>query len=121
MIAKDGYVYGHVETIKKDKDRAIRLEAFGGEGNESSGVDVVWTATDPDNGGRRVVGWYRNATVFRERQAFSRQPSRQHAKDSVTTYRIKALAENVTRLSLDDRALVMGKGSAIMGSFPLSP
>jgi len=118
LIANDGYVYGHVETIKKDKDRAIRLEAFGGEGNESSGVDVVWTATDPDNGGRRVVGWYRNAIVFRERQTFSRKPSRQHARDSVTTYRIKALGKNVTRLSLDERALAMGKGPGWMGHTP---
>ncbi|MGH9919374.1 MAG: HNH endonuclease, partial [Nitrososphaerales archaeon] len=28
------------------------------------GVTVVWTATDPDQGGTKVVGWYRNATVF---------------------------------------------------------
>jgi len=26
-----------------------------GEGESVDGVDVVWTATDPDNGGRRVV------------------------------------------------------------------
>ncbi|MCF8057571.1 MAG: hypothetical protein K9K37_13165 [Desulfocapsa sp.] len=118
LIANDGYVYGHVETIKKDKDRAIRLEAFGGEGDHSSGIDVVWTATDPDNGGRRVVGWYRNATVFRERQTFSRKPSRQHARDNVTTYRIQALGKNVTRLGLDERNLVMGKGPGWMGHTP---
>ena len=118
LVARDGYVYGHVETIKKDKDRAIRLEAFGGRGNEVSGIDVVWTATDPDEGGRRVVGWYKNATVFRERRAFPRPPSKQHARDHVTTYRIKALAKDVTRLSLDERKLGMGKGPGWMGHTP---
>ena len=118
LLADDGYVYGYVETIKKHKDRAIRLETFGGDRNEASGIDVVWTATNPDEGGRRVVGWYRNATVFRERKTFPRPPSRQHARDHVTTYRIKALAKDVTRLSLDERNLAMGKGPGWMGHTP---
>lgn len=118
LIADDGYVYGHVETIKKDSDRKIRLESFGGKGDSVSGIDVVWTATEPDEGGRRVVGWYRNATVFRERQEFSRLPSQQHKRDQVTNYRICALAKDVCRLDLDKRLLVMGKGRGWMGRTP---
>jgi hypothetical protein len=118
LITDDGYVYGHVETIKKDHDRAIRLESFGGKGDRASGIDVVWTATDPDEGGRRVVGWYRDATVFRERKDFSRRPSKQHARDHVRNYRIRALAKNVRRLDLDERQLAMGRGPGWMGHTP---
>ena len=81
--ADDGYVCGHVETMKDQIDRTIRLERFGGSGDSSSGIDVVWTATDPERGGRRVVGWYRNATVFRERQQFGKCPSVQLKRDKL--------------------------------------
>ncbi len=118
LIADDGYVYGHVETSKKDIDRAIRLESFGGKGDRASGIDVVWTATDPDNGGRRVVGWYRDATVFRERQEFPRPASKQHARDHLTNYRIRTLAEDFRRLDLDHRQLAMGRGPGWMGHTP---
>ena len=37
----------------------------------TEGVDVVWTAQSPDLG-RVVVGWYRNATVFRHLQSYER-------------------------------------------------
>lgn len=118
LIADDGYVYGHVETIKKDSDREIRLESFGGTGDSASGIDVVWTATHPEEGGRRVVGWYRDATVFRKRENFSRSPSKQHVRDCLDSYRIRALAKNVRRLDLDERRLVMGRGRGWMGHTP---
>jgi hypothetical protein len=116
LIADNGCVYGHVETGKKDSDRRIHLESFGGEGDRVSGIDVVWTASDPDNGGRRVVGWYRDATVFRERQNFPRPPSKQHKKDHLETYRI--CAKDFRRLDLDQRHLTMGRGPGWMGHTP---
>lgn len=115
LACRDGYVYGHVETIQGKKDRKIRIEAIGGSGDYVRGVDVVWTATDPDEGGRKVVGWYRNATVFRERQQFGNPPSRQHLRDKIGSYRIRALAKDVRRLDLEDRTFVMGRGRGRMG------
>jgi len=118
LITDNGYVYGHVETIKDKLDRKIRIESFGGSGDSASGVDVIWTATDPDEGGRRVVGWYLDATVFRERQNFTHAPSKQHNKDQISNYRICALAKNVRRLDIDDRRLAMGRGTGWMGHTP---
>jgi hypothetical protein len=69
---------------------------------------VIWTATDPEEGGRKLVGWYRNATVFRERQHFARPPSRQHARDKLTSY----------RLELEERTLSMGRGQGWMAHTP---
>jgi hypothetical protein len=111
----NGYVYGHVETSQGKKFRKIRIEAIGGSGDYVDGVDVVWTATDPDKGGRTVVGWYREATVFREQQEFAAPPSRQHARDKIGSYRIRALAKHGVRLDLEKRNLVMGRGPGWMG------
>ena len=118
VVCHDGYVYGYVETVQGKKDRKIRIEAVGGSGNSVDGVDVIWTATDPDEGGRKVVGWYRNATVFRERQQFGKPPSREHARDKVSDYRIRAKEENAHRLDLEDRTLTMGRGPGWMGHTP---
>jgi hypothetical protein len=118
VACDDGYVYGHVETIKGKKDRKIRIEAIGGSGNHVDNVDVVWTATDPDEGGRKVVGWYREATVFRERQKFAALPSLQHKRDEIESYRIRVLAKNVRRLDLEDRTLGLGRGRGWMGWTP---
>ena len=118
LATDDGMIYGHVETYKKNDDRRIRLEAFGGKGDQADGIDVVWTATDPQEKGRRVVGWYRNATVFRERQEFPRPPSKQHARDDLETFRVRAKSGDVVRLDIDDRELAMGKGPGWMGHTP---
>ncbi len=32
------------------------------------GILVIWTATNPDGSGRYVVGWYKNARIYSERQ-----------------------------------------------------
>ncbi|MBN8957105.1 MAG: hypothetical protein J0H17_11130 [Rhizobiales bacterium] len=118
VFCRDGYVYGHVETIQGERDRKIRIEAVGGNGNFVEGIDVVWTATDPDEGGRKVVGWYRNATVFRERQLFAGSPSKQHARDEISSYRVRASAKDARRLDLEKRTLAMGRGPGWMGHTP---
>ena len=37
----DGYVYGHVETIRGKKDRQIRIENWGGGDDSLQGVDLA--------------------------------------------------------------------------------
>lgn len=118
LPCSDGHVYGHVETIQGKNDRQIRLERFGGNGPSVDGIDVIFTATHPDEGGRRVVGWYRNATVFRERQKFAESPSKQHKQDNITSFRIRALASDIHRLELEDRSLALGRGKGWMGHTP---
>jgi hypothetical protein len=122
LPCKDGYVYGHVETIKKDTDRRIRIENIGvgsGDTETVSGIDVVWVATNPDARGRWVVGWYRNATVYRHRQEFPKALlTRQHKKDGINSYRIRAARRDATLLLLEDRsspALRLGRGAGWIG------
>src|SRR5437868_5201445 len=98
LRAEDGYVYGHVETWHGRNtgaiDREIHLEKFGGGRGDSDKFDVIWTATDPENRGRKIVGWYKDAEVFRHRQYFDSFPSKQHRKDEVESYRVSVRAKN---------------------------
>lgn len=112
----DGNVYGFVETSRNDKELQIHLERFFGVKQDSvSGIDVVWIATHPVEGGRRVVGWYRNATLFRHRQKFERPPSKQHRLDQLKDYHIYCSGKNAHLISPEDRTLELGHGSGWMG------
>ena len=107
LPAKDGLVYGHVETIKGNIDRQIQqINHIGADkANKVDGVTVVWTATHPEFGRGHVVGWYRNATVSRSRIKHGSRLSKQHTKDQIFSYIASTSAENATCLSLEDRTL----------------
>ena len=62
----NGWMLGYVAAV----NRTIKITRLGASGDASSceGVDVVWIADRPDQGGLVVVGWYRDATVFRHLQ-----------------------------------------------------
>jgi len=113
----DGHVYGHVETVKKKIDRPISIELLGATKNAAfaDGVDVVWSATHPQERGRRVIGFYRNARVFRERQHFRKRPSAQHRRDELSTFRIQTDAENVQLIPPELRTVQLGRGKGWIG------
>lgn len=116
----DGYVYGHVETWKGAEDgidREIKIELLGASPGDAKadGVSVIWTATDPHGGGRRVIGWYRNARVFRTRQHFSSAPSRQHKLDRIESYRIRVRSGDAVLIPREARTLRLKTGKGWMG------
>jgi hypothetical protein len=113
----DGYVYGHVETIKGDIDRKIRIDALGASPTAKfiDRVTVFWTATDPDSGGRYVVGWYPNARVFRERQHFNTSPSSQHQKDGLRSFVVRAKGRDGVRIPIEQRNVRLKSGKGWMG------
>jgi hypothetical protein len=78
------------------------------------GITVVWIATNPETGGRFVVGWYRKARVFRKRQQSDTYPSKQHKRDKRKTYSVIAAASQVVRL-LPDQRRAFSLGNAWMG------
>ncbi len=69
-----GKVYGHVPG-RTNPD----LKKLGASGSDKSinGITVVWIATDPDSGGRVIVGWFKNATVWKMRQTPSGELAKQ--------------------------------------------
>jgi len=111
------YVYGYVESIRGTTDTQISIERLGADPHSEfvTGVDVIWTATSPTEKGRRVVGWFRNAKVYRNRQKFKKPPTLQHRRDGITDYRIKAKISDAELLAPQDRDLVMPKGKGWMG------
>ncbi len=64
-----GRLYGYVQAV----GNTIAIERLGANPDDEriEGVTVVWAATDPVTRGTYVVGWYRNATVYRHKQDFS--------------------------------------------------
>jgi len=118
VACENGFVYGYVESIKGEIDRQIRIEKWGDGDEYLSGIDLVWMATYPDEKGRRVIGWYQNATIFRERQHFESPPSKQHKRDSLDGYRVRALAEDAHILAIEGRTLIMPQGKGWLGMTP---
>lgn len=97
-----GRIYGYVQPTGR-----INIEKLGAKKGEeyAEGVTVIWTA-GPDSGGTAVVGWYKNATVYRELQRISK-PSKTHKKNGIEFYRISASASDVKLLPTRDRDLMI--------------
>lgn len=96
-----GNVYGYVQpksTIKIEKLGALSTD------NAISGITVVWTANHPAHGGTYIVGWYKDATVYRWEMNGLKGMNRAIAGGEVGYY-CKARFEDVTLLSPDLRVL----------------
>lgn len=63
---EDGHVYGFVER----NESKIALEKLGASKNASEidGVTVIWFASPRGDNRPRIVGWYENATAYRDAQ-----------------------------------------------------
>jgi hypothetical protein len=96
-----GLVYGYVQPTGNQ----ISIERLGAEKDDehASGVTVVWTATRP-TGGTTVVGWYRNAKVFRSYQKH-KSLSKVHTSNLVDGYWIESELPDVHLLSIDERTM----------------
>jgi hypothetical protein len=86
---QNGFYYGYAPLYHKEKPSKLALEKLGALKNdvEANDVTVVFVAAPPKKWkcrGRKIVGWYRNATVFRELQGSN------NAKGSPFGYRAKA-------------------------------
>ncbi|HUW97377.1 MAG TPA: DUF3883 domain-containing protein [Acidiferrobacter sp.] len=97
-----GSVYGYFQPNMHDPYHInlARIEA-GWTQNKIDDVLVIWFATDPIKRGQVIVGWYKEATVYRERK------NRPGKRDG---YYIKANADpnNAVLLGLDRRTYPIG-------------
>jgi len=97
-----GTVFGYVRPTGR-----LKIEKLGAnkEAESVEGVTVVWTA-GPDAGGTAVVGWYKNATVYRDPQPLKKK-SGTHKKNGIEIYQISALASDVHLIPVADRDLMI--------------
>lgn len=112
----ENQIYGYVqpssgrlgEKIKSGTDEyfsrsTIDIDRLGAANNDDfiTNVNVIWTAKHPD-GGTFIVGWYKNATVYREYQKFD-TVSLFHKENHITGYRIVAEESNCKLLPIERR------------------
>jgi hypothetical protein len=67
FVPHDGQVYGYVSPPLTERLNFSRI-APSSEDGMADDVLVVWVATHPEEGGQRVIGWYRHATAHEQLQ-----------------------------------------------------
>lgn len=113
----DGYLYGYVQPIAETIDLK-RLDQ-NSNGVSISGVTVIWVATHhvkKGSLGAKIVGWYRNATVFTTFQPFEHIPVLQK-ENGISRYIIKAPSDQAVLLPVDARVITIPRAQDIKGFF----
>lgn len=102
-----GHCYGYVRTTHGG---TIKLEKLGATkaARELDNVTVIWTALRPkaEGGGTYVVGWYKNATVFRSERSRPKHARHLWEDSAINCYAVAAAAD-VVLLPPDERLLVV--------------
>lgn len=108
----DGMVYGYVP-----RSTPINISRLGasGEAQSAEGVLVVFMSRDPAEDLLKVVGWYRDATVYRK-ESFTHQRGDLSVSTSIT-----ARAAEATVLPVADRRIVIPTAQREAGGVGQSP
>lgn len=101
------YCYGYV--MSQGKDGFIGIERLGANREDSSIDDilVVWVATHP-NGGERIIGWYKHATVYR---IFQPPVNGSNRYDDDCWWNVESNAENCTLLPVGQRKFIIPRAT----------
>lgn len=111
----EGKFYGFVEPGRgrvSGRSRLLQIERLGAEKNTESVQDVlvVWVAKGAKKG-QYIVGWYKNATVYRDLQDVPSAVMKERDLKDHSEYNI--YSENVTLLEPADRVfLIQGIGQS---------
>ena len=121
----NGRCYGYAEVSPHERNGKktypkLKIEKLGADKNANvvEGVLVVFIAKKPENSsqtvsGKKVVGWYRNASVYRERQipdgdvAKSRTYKTRYGEEEVFAYWFSAKEEDCVLLPNERRELTV--------------
>ncbi|MCB2168144.1 MAG: DUF3883 domain-containing protein [Deltaproteobacteria bacterium] len=113
FLPHKGFMYGYVQPTKE----TIRIERLGADTEDSfiENILVVWVAKQPA-GGSRIVGWYQNATVYKDWQPAPNKSNRKFKGESFGFY-IKAKDKDCKLLSVDNRNFEIPRtGNVQMGN-----
>lgn len=97
----NGKVFGYVRSKGE-----ININKLGAKKDQKyiDGVTVVWLA-GPDAGGTAVIGWYKNARVYRRPQDLNF--SKIHKKNKINFYLIEAKYDDTYLVPVSDRSLLI--------------
>lgn len=100
-----GYVQPKIDRKYKNPP-TIKLEKIGGSKTDESidNVTVVWTAKEPNKGGTYIIGWYKNATIYRYLQKPPRNSNRKY-KNNLLGYFTTTNSKDGKLLSIDERII----------------
>lgn len=102
---KDKY-YGYVETWGEINLNRIDPE---NENDYIDNVTIVWTARRPSTGGTYIIGWYKNARLYRSNQAPPSTSNRKYDGRQIP-YKAVALKKDCKLLPVDKRILKVPRG-----------
>ncbi len=110
----EGHMYGFVQPsgTKEFTERIIRVERIGTLDQNTSSVDnvlTIWVAPKP-GGGTYVVGWYKNARVYKHYQSAPTGSKREYG-GNIIGYYAKAKAGDCVLLPLTERKLRVPKAT----------
>jgi hypothetical protein len=102
-----GYVQPKIDRVY-DNDPMIQIEKLGASPDDQyiDGITVVWTASDPIQGGTRIIGWYKNARVYRYHHLPTEQSNRRH-QGKLRGYFTQAKEVDCQLLPIDARKAIV--------------
>jgi uncharacterized protein DUF3883 len=111
FLEHEGKLYGYVEAGGN-----IHIEKIGAKKSDAKIEDVliVWTARRPGTGGNYVVGWYKNATVYRKKRKTPTDSNRVYRNYHID-YVAVADKNNCKLLDIDERIIKVPRGKGGMG------
>jgi len=94
----------------------INLNRLGAKKSDENinNVTIVWIAKEPFSGGNYIVGWYKNATVYRNKQEAEKKSNRKWDKYEMG-YFVTTKEENSKLLNRDERIVQIPRGKGGMG------
>lgn len=113
FVNRNGYCYGNVPVRYRDgQSVSLHLERIGASKKAVSveGVTVVFFARHPERQVACVVGWYRNAVVYRKEQ-------REILDGQKVKYSAKARAEDCVCLKVHERSFAIPSGHVVKGGY----
>lgn len=108
FLSYKGYMYGYVQPHHS----SIKLERIGNDvyNDKIKNVTIIWLSTRP-NFGSVIIGWYKNATLYRYMQDDCPDKRRKNQ----TEYFIKAKSRDAKLLSIDERFFKIKRGKNGLG------
>jgi hypothetical protein len=107
-----GKVYGYVAAKKvKDKGRTMRIQRMGASKDALfiDNITVIWVAPNWENGCTYIIGWYRNARVYRYQQSSVKLVYRK-CKDDLCSYNVVAKSTEAILLPVSERMFKIPRG-----------
>jgi len=111
-------MYGFVEAGWKPKPKCINITKLGARRSEQSisGILVIWVAKQSDQRPTLVVGWYKDAKVYRERQEPPVDSNRKQPNGEGASYFVEADKKNCLLIPSNKRDFEILRASGRKGA-----